>query len=40
MNPFKRKITVLKQLCKLIPHNIVPKLTKMHGVDKQSKSFT
>jgi len=40
MKPSKRKITVLKQICKLIPRNLVPKLAKKHGVDKQSRSFT
>ena len=40
MKPSKRKITVLKQICKLIPRNVVSKLAKKHGVDKQSRSFS
>jgi hypothetical protein len=40
MKPSKRKITVLKQICKLIPGNVVSKLAKKHGVDKQSRSFS
>jgi len=40
MNPSKRKVTVLKQISKLIPRNLVPKLASKHGVDKQSRSFT
>jgi len=40
MNPSKSKVTVLKQISKLIPRNLVPKLAKKHGVDKQSRTFT
>jgi len=40
MNPSKRKVTVLKQISKLIPRNLVPKLANKHGVDKQSRVFT
>jgi len=40
MNPSKRKVTVLKQISKLIPRNMIPKLASKHGVDKQSRSFT
>jgi len=40
MNPSKRKFTVLKQISKLIPRNLVSKLASKHGVDKQSRSFT
>jgi hypothetical protein len=40
MIPSKRKVTVLKQICKLIPRNLVPKLARKHGVDKQSRSFS
>ena len=40
MKPSKRKITVLNQICKLIPRNLVSKLARKHGVDKQSRSIT
>ena len=40
MNPLKHKMTVLKQIYKLIPRNLVPKLAHKHGVDKQSRSFS
>jgi len=40
MNPSKRKVTVLKQICNLIPRNLVQKLAKEHGVDKQSRKFS
>lgn len=40
MNPSKRKFTVLKQIVKLIPGNLVPKLARKHEVDKQSRSFS
>jgi len=40
MNPSKRKVTMLKQISKLIPRNLVPKLAQKHGVDKQSRAFT
>jgi len=40
MPPSKKKITVLKQVCNLIPGNLVQKLAKKHGVDKQSRSFS
>jgi Transposase DDE domain/Domain of unknown function (DUF4372) len=40
MNPSKRKITVLKQIVKLIPRSLVPKLARKHGVDKQSRTFS
>lgn len=36
----KRKYTMLKQVCKLIPRNLVPKLAQKHGVDKQSRKFS
>lgn len=40
MPPSKRKVTILKQICKYIPRNLVPKLARKHGVDKQSRTFT
>jgi hypothetical protein len=40
MNPPKRKVTVLKQISKLIPRNLVSKLASKHGVDKQSRKYT
>lgn len=39
MNPSKHKMTVLAQIFKLIPRNLIPKLAHAHGVDKQSRSF-
>ena len=40
MNPSKHKMTVLSQIFKLIPRNLIPKLAKKHGVDKKSRSFS
>ena len=40
MKPTTSKYTVLQQICKLIPRNLVPRLARKHGVDKQSRSFT
>ncbi len=40
MNPSKRKVTVLKQICNLIPRNLVQKLAREHGVEKQSRTFS
>ena len=40
MSASRRKVTVLKQISKLIPRNLVPKLAGKHGVDKQSRTFT
>lgn len=40
MKPPKRKVTVLKQICKLIPGHLVDKLAREHGVDKQSRTFS
>ncbi len=40
MNPTKSKHTVLKQICKLIPRNLVSKLARKHGVDKKARSFS
>ena len=40
MNPSKHKMSVLAQIFKLIPRNLIPKLANEHGVDKQSRSFS
>jgi len=40
MRPAGHQFTTLKQICDLIPRNLVPKLAEKHGVDKQSRSFT
>lgn len=40
MNPSKHKMTVLAQIFKLIPRNLIPKLAHAHGVDKRARSFS
>jgi len=40
MKSSKRNITVLKQLCNLIPSHLVPKLAREHGVDKKARTFS
>lgn len=40
MNPSKHKMSVLAQICKLIPGNLVSKLSREHGVDKQWREFS
>jgi hypothetical protein len=40
MNPSKHSLTVLAQLFKLIPRNLIPKLAKEYGVSKRCRSFT
>jgi len=40
MNPTESKYTVLKQICNLIPRNLVPKLARKHGVKKKARSFS
>jgi len=40
MNPSKHSLTVLAQLFKLIPRNLIPKLANEYGVEEQSRSFT
>lgn len=40
MTPSKHKMTVLAQIFKLIPRNLIPKLAREYGVDKQSRSFS
>lgn len=36
----RHNYSVLKQICNLIPRNLVSNLAKEHGVNKQSRSFT
>ena len=38
--PAKARLPVFAQLCKLIPAQLVPKLAREHGVDKQARTFT
>ena len=40
MNPSKHSVTVLAQLFKLIPRNLIPKLANEHGVTKKSRRFS
>ena len=40
MNPSKHKMTVLAQICKLIPGHMVNKITSEHGVDEQARRFS
>jgi hypothetical protein len=40
MNPTKHSLTVLGQLFKLIPRNLIPKLATEHCVTKKSRSFS
>lgn len=40
MNPSKHSLTVLAQIFKLIPRNLIPKLANKHGVSKKCRSFT
>jgi hypothetical protein len=40
MKPTKSKYTILSQICKLIPRNLVSVLERKHGVDKKSRSFS
>ena len=40
MNPSKSKVTVLCQIAKLIPKNLIPKLANDHGVSEQSRTFS
>lgn len=39
MKPARHKFTVLKQVCDLIPRNLVAKLSAKHGVDKHCRAF-
>jgi hypothetical protein len=40
MSPSKHKMTVLAQIFKLIPRNLIPSLAREYGVDKQSRTFS
>lgn len=40
MQPSRHQFTVHKQIVELVPPNLVPKLARTHGVDKQSRTFT
>jgi hypothetical protein len=40
MNPSKHSLTVLAQLFKLIPRNLIPKLANEYGVTKKSRRFS
>ena len=40
MNPSKHSITVLGQLFKLIPRNLIPRLANEYGVSKRSRRFS
>lgn len=40
MKPSKYKITVLSQIFKLIPRNLIPKLANEFGIDRQSRVFS
>jgi hypothetical protein len=40
MNPSKHSLTVLGQLFKLVPRNLVPKLANEYGVSKKSRGFS
>ena len=40
MNPSKHKMSVLSQIFKLIPENLIPKLATERRVDKQARSFS
>ena len=40
MNPTAAKYTVLKQICNLIPRNLVPRLARKHGVHKKARGFS
>lgn len=40
MNPSRDRLTVLAQIFKLIPPNLIPRLAREHGVSKRSRRFT
>ena len=40
MNPSKHSLTVLAQLFKLIPRNLIPKLANEHGVSRKCRRFS
>jgi hypothetical protein len=39
MNPSKHKLSVLKQIFKLIPRNLIPKLAHKHGICVFDKAY-
>ena len=38
--PTTSKLSVLRQLCNLIPNHLVPKLARQTGVDQKARTFT
>ena len=40
MKPSKHKMTVLSQIFKLIPRNLILKIANAFGVDRQSRVFS
>lgn len=40
MKSSKRKITILKQICNLVPGHLVQKLAEEHKVDRQARAFS
>ena len=40
MKPSKNKMTVLSQIFKLIPRNLIPKLATRFGIDKETRTFS
>jgi len=40
MNPSRRKVTMLNQICNLVPGHLVSNLAKKFGVDKQARTFS
>ena len=40
MKPSKHKMTVLSQIFKLIPRNLIPQLANEFGIDRQSRVFS
>lgn len=38
--PTRAKLSVLRQLCNLIPNHLVPKLARQHGVQAKARSFS
>jgi hypothetical protein len=40
MKPARSNITIIKQICEMIPGHLVTKLAKEYGVDKQSRKIT
>ena len=40
MMPTRGKFTILKQVMDIIPKHLVPKLSKVHGLDEKSRTFS